>query len=313
MQPVLIIAGPTASGKSGAALAAAEEFRGTIINADSMQIYRELCILTARPSVADEARAPHRLYGVMAAEQRCSAAHWAALAAGEIAAAHGAGRLPILVGGTGFYLKALMVGLSAIPEVPAEVRAEAMDVRAKLGAEAFHGELARIDPRAAARLIPSDAQRVTRAYEVWLASGRTLSDWQDEPPVPPLPEARFLVLVLDPPREALYAACDARFDAMLAEGGLDEAKALLAMGLDPALPAMKALGVPDLLRHLAGETSLEAATRAAKQATRNFAKRQSTWFRTQIDPAARLSEQFSERLLDKIFNKIRDSRLTAQI
>lgn len=313
MQPVLIIAGPTASGKSRIALGAALEFRGTVINADSMQIYRELRILTARPSPEEEALAPHRLYGVMSAAERCSAGRWAALAKAEIDAAHAQARLPILVGGTGFYLKALTQGLSAIPEVPAEARAEAVNLRAQLGPEAFHAELARIDPRAGERLIVADAQRTTRAYEVWLATGRTLSDWQDEPPIPPLPDAQFLTFVIDPPRAALYAACDARFDAMLAAGAVEEVRALAALNLDPALPAMKALGVPELLNHLEGAVSLAEATLAAKQATRQFAKRQSTWFRTQIGASERVSEQFSESLCQKIFTKIRDSRLTAQI
>lgn len=313
MQPVLIIAGPTASGKSHLALAAAQEFRGTVINADSMQIYRELRILTARPTQEEEGVVPHRLYGVMGAAERCSAGRWATLASVKIAAAHAAGRLPIVVGGTGFYLKALTQGLSAIPEVPAEARVEAVALREQLGPEAFHAELVRIDPRAGERLLVVDAQRVTRAYEVWLATGRSLSDWQDEPPVPPLPDAHFLTFVLDPPRDALYAACDARFDAMLAQGALEEVRALAALGLDLALPAMKALGVPDLLSHLEGQISLGEAAMAAKQATRQFAKRQSTWFRTQIGPSERVSEQFSESFCQKIFTKIRDSRLTTQI
>ena len=313
MQPVLVIAGPTASGKSVLALAAAEAFQGTVINADSMQVYRELRVLTARPSADEEARVPHRLYGTMSAAERCSAGQWAQMAKGAIEEAHSLGRLPIVVGGTGFYIKALMTGLSTMPVVPSGVRNDALALHARLGPVAFHAELAAIDPVAAARLRVSDTQRVTRAYEVWLATGRTLSAWQAEPPVPPVPEARFLVMVLDPPRDRLYAACDARFDAMLAHGALDEVKALAALGLDPALPALKALGVPELLRHLAGEITLAQATTAAKQSTRNFAKRQSTWFRTQIGPAERLSEQFSESLKAKIFPKIRDFMLTAQI
>jgi tRNA dimethylallyltransferase len=315
--PVLVVAGPTASGKSGLALAAAEEFGGTVINADSMQVYRELRVLTARPSDADEARVPHRLYGILAAAERCSAGRWATLAADAIAEAHGQGRLPIVVGGTGFYVKALISGLSAIPEVAADMRAEAMALYARLGAEAFQAELSRVDPVSAARLRVSDTQRLTRAYEVWLATGRALSDWQGEPAIPPVPGAAFFTIVLDPPRAALNAACDARFEVMLAAGALDEVRALVTqvrdLGLDPGLPALKALGVADLMRHLAGEQSLAAATAAAKLATRRFAKRQSTWFRTQIDPNERLFEQFSESLNAKIFPKIRDFILTTQI
>ena len=313
MQPVLIIAGPTASGKSGLALACAREFAGTVINADSMQVYRELAVLTARPSAADEARVPHRLYGMMSAAERCSAGQWATLAATAIAEAWDAGRLPIVVGGTGFYIKALSEGLSTMPVVPSGVRNDAMALHARLGTDAFHAELATIDPVAAARLRASDTQRMTRAYEVWLATGRTLTAWQSEPALSPVPDAAFCTIVLEPPRDLLNAACDARFDAMLANGALDEARGLAALNLDPILPAMKALGVPELLRHLAGELTLGEAASAAKLATRHFAKRQSTWFRTQIGPAERINEQFSESLPARIFPKIRDFVLTAQI
>jgi len=312
MQPVLIVAGPTASGKSSLALAAAEEFGGTVINADSMQIYRELPVLTARPSPADEARVPHRLYGVLDASERCSAGRWAAMCADAIHEARAQRRLPIVVGGTGFYIKALMEGLSAIPAVPATARADAMALRGRLGPDAFHAELAAVDPAAAERLNVGDSQRVTRAYEVWLATGRSLSDWQNEPAVPPVPDADFFAIVLDPPRAELNAACDARFDAMLANGALDEVLALAELHLDPGQPAMKALGVPELLRHIAGEMPLAAAVEAAKLATRQFAKRQASWFRHQIDCAERLDEQFSESLTTKIFPKIRNFILTAQ-
>ncbi len=313
MQPVLIIAGPTASGKSGLALACAREFAGTVINADSMQVYRELSVLTARPSAADEALVPHRLYGVMSAAERCSAGQWATLAAAAIGEAWTAGRLPILVGGTGFYIKALTEGLSTMPVVPSGVRNDAMARHTQLGPAAFHAELATIDPVAAARLRVSDTQRVTRAYEVWLATGRTLTAWQSEPALSPVPDAAFFTIVLEPPRDALNAACDARFDAMLAHGGLDEARALAALNLDPILPAMKALGVPELLHHLAGEIALAEAAKAAKLATRHFAKRQSTWFRTQIVSAERVNAQFSESLASEIFPKIRDFMLTTHI
>jgi tRNA dimethylallyltransferase len=250
---------------------------------------------------------------MMSAAERCSAGQWASLAAAAIAEAHVAGRLPIVVGGTGFYIKALMEGLSTMPVVPSGVRNDAMALHARLGAEAFHAELAVIDPVAAQRLRISDTQRVTRAYEVWLATGRTLTAWQSEPAVQPVPGAAFFPIVLEPPREALYAACDARFDAMLANGALAEVRALAALDLDPALPAMKALGVPELLHHVAGEITLDEASAAAKLATRHFAKRQSTWFRTQIGPAERINEQFSESIYPKIFPKIRNFVLTAQI
>ena len=312
MHPVLVIAGPTASGKSALALAAAREFDGVVINADSMQVYRELRIVTARPSMEDEAAVPHRLYGILSAAERCSAGRWAALAADEARTAWAARRLPIVVGGTGFYLKALLEGLNEIPEVPAEVRAEATALRNDAGAEAFHAQLAGIDPAAAARIALADRQRATRAYEVWLATGRSLTDWQAEPALPPLPEATFEVVVVDPARETLNAACNARLDVMMAAGALDEVRALAALQLDAGLPAMKALCVPELLRHLAGELSYEEAVVAAKRATRQFAKRQGTWFRTQLRTGLRLNEQFSESILLEIFSKIRKSLLTTQ-
>jgi tRNA dimethylallyltransferase len=310
--PVVVIAGPTASGKSKLALEAARAFDGTVINADSMQVYRELRILTARPSPQEEELVPHRLYGVMSAAERCTAGHWAQLAKAAVLEAVREGRLPIVAGGTGFYINALMHGLSAIPEVPPEARAEAAAAHAALGAEAFHAELARVDPAAAARLPAADTQRLTRAYEVWLATERPLSDWQAEPPVRPLPGADFLVYVLDPPRDGLTAAIDRRLDAMMAAGALDEVRRLKDMALDPGLPAMKALGVPDLLAYLEGRTGYGAAVAAAKLQTRQFAKRQASWFRTQVGPAERLSEQFSERLAAEIFPKIRDFVLTTQ-
>ena len=310
--PVVVIAGPTASGKSKLALEAARAFGGAVINADSMQVYRELRILTARPSPEEEALVPHRLYGVMSAAERCTAGHWAQLATAAVREAVSAGRLPIVVGGTGFYINALMHGLSAIPEVPQEARAEAAALHAALGAEAFHAELARVDPAAAARLPAADTQRVTRAYEVWLATERPLSAWQAEPPVRPLPDAAFQVFVLDPPRAELTAAIDRRLEAMMAAGALDEVRGLKEMALDPTLPATKALGVPDLLAYLEGRVGYDAAVAAAKLQTRQFAKRQASWFRTQVGPADRVSEQFSERLTAKIFPKIREFVLTAQ-
>lgn len=311
-KPVLVIAGPTASGKSGLALDAAEAFGGIIINADSMQVYAELSILTARPSAADEARAPHRLFGILPASEACSAARWQGLAVAEMEAAWRGDRLPILTGGTGFYIRAMIEGLSEIPPVPAEVRAEVQELRAEIGEAAFHARLADVDAAAGRRLPPGDRQRVLRAFEVYLATGRTLTDWHAGAPVTPVPGARYLTIVLDPPRQVLNAASDARFDAMMAAGALDEAAALKALHLDPALPAMKALGVPELMAHLAAELPLAEAIAAAKQATRQFAKRQQSWFRNQIEPEIRVDAQYSESLQQEIFPKIREFLLTAQ-
>lgn len=299
MQPpqhtVIIVAGSTASGKSALALALAAHYGGIIINADALQAYRDLRILTARPGPTEEARVPHRLYGFLDAAERGSAARWRALALGEIAASLAARRLPILVGGTGMYLRALTGGLAAIPDVPAAVRDEAAALYERLGGTAFRDELARLDPVAAARFPPGDRTRLTRAYEVVRATGTPIGEWQRQPDAA-LPY-HFVTLLLAPPRAALYAACDARFAAMIAAGGVEEARALLARGLSPDLPAMKAVGLPELFAHLRGETGLEQATAAARQSTRRYAKRQTTWFRHQLDADLTCVEQYSESFL----------------
>ncbi len=312
-KPALIIAGPTASGKSGLALAIAREFGGTIINADSMQVYEELRILTARPSNEDEALVPHRLYGFQSASDTCSAAQWSELAAAEMHSLWAEGRLPVLAGGTGFYFRTMTEGLNDIPAVPASVRQEVEAMRDDLGPEAFHAKLAEVDAGTAERLPPGDRQRMIRAMEVFMATGRSLTDWHEGAPRPVVPDARFLSVLLDPPRETLNAATDARFDAMLAAGAVEEAAALKALRLDLDLPAMKSLGLGELIAHLDGDMSLDAAVRGAKQATRRFAKRQQTWFRNQFDPNIRVSAQYSESLCDKIFSNIREFLLTAQI
>ena len=279
---VLVVGGPTASGKSGLALALAQRLNGVVINADSMQIYRELSVLTARPDPKALAAAPHRLYGVLSAREACSVARWLGLALAEISSCHHAGTVPVMTGGTGLYLRALMLGLSELPEIPAEIRAAARERLEAVGPAALHADLARRDPDGAARLKPGDRQRIIRAWEVLEATGRPLSDWQRADRGTPPPGLSFSTIVLDPPRADLYGSCDRRFDAMLAAGGLEEAQALEALGLDPALPALKALGVPELRRHLAGELSLEAAAALARQSTRRYAKRQVTWFRHQV-------------------------------
>ncbi|MBT3992045.1 MAG: tRNA (adenosine(37)-N6)-dimethylallyltransferase MiaA [Rhodospirillaceae bacterium] len=302
--PILIIAGPTASGKSGLALAAADKYDGVIINCDSMQVYAELRLITARPSIEDEAKAPHKLYGVIPASKPCSAGIWRDLALPEIEACWAAGKLPIITGGTGLYIKALMEGLTEIPDIPSEIREEATQRREQIGFEAFHQELGEFDSVSAERLNPTDSQRVIRAYEVYLGTERSLSDWhKDAPTMPPL-EANYQSVIFEPPRDVLYAKCEARFDWMMEHGALDEVTALMDLKLDPTLPAMKALGVPDLIAYLNQEISLEEAVLAAKQATRRYAKRQMTWFRNQIVQDHRVIAQYSERLLPEIFAKI---------
>jgi tRNA dimethylallyltransferase len=293
---VVIIAGPTASSKSALALALAEHYGGTIVNADALQTYRDLKILTARPGAAEEARAPHRLYGFLDAGERGSAASWREAALAEIAAAHAAASLPILVGGTGLYLRALRDGLAPVPDIAPAIRAEAAELYARLGGDAFRAAVARLDPVSAERFPPGDRTRLMRAYEVVRATGTPIGEWQRRAAAPT--PYRFAAILLTPPRVALYAACDARLAAMIAAGGLDEARTLLARNLDPDLPAMKAVGVPEFCRHLRGEIALADAVAAAQTATRRYAKRQMTWFHHQFDPDLTFVEQYSESFLD---------------
>ena len=302
--PLLVITGPTASGKTGLALAVAEKFGGTIINSDSMQVYRELRVLTARPSAAEETRAPHKLYGILPATERYSAGRWREMAVQEIEAVWRAKRLPIVVGGTGLYIKALLSGLSELPGVPEDIRSAARATYCAIGAGALHARLASVDPEAAARLPETDTQRILRAYEIYLATGKSLSDWHREASVTEPLSADVQTVLLEPPREDLYARCNDRFDRMMARGALDEVAALVARVLDPSLPAMKALGVPELAAYLAGTMTRKAAEEKAKQATRNFAKRQMTWFRNQIEKPDVILAQYSERNREEIFSKI---------
>ncbi len=306
---VLVIAGPTASGKSALALAMAEEIGGVVINADSAQVYRELRVLTARPSAADEAKVPHRLFGVLPAAERCSAGRWLAMASAEIAAAGRDRRVPVVVGGTGLYLRVLTRGLAPIPEIPEGVRHDAEALHARLGGVAFRQALARLDPESAARLPASDRQRLVRAYEVVRATGRSIGDWQRAPRACGQRPA-FQVLALLPSRDRLYAAIDGRFDGMLAAGAVAEVRRLLELGLDPGLPAMKAVGVRELAAYLRGEVTLAAAAGAAKKASRTYAKRQITWIRHQLTDACVIDEQYSERFRDRILPVIRRFLLT---
>jgi tRNA dimethylallyltransferase len=278
----VLIAGPTASGKSALALELAENIGGVIINTDSMQVYSDLRVITARPTAEEEARAPHRLYGHVDASVNYSAGAWVSDAAKVLSEARAEGRLPIFVGGSGLYFRALTHGLSAVPPIPPEVR-EA--VRARLehdGVEALHAELARWDPVSAERLKPRDRTRIARALEVIEATGRALTDWHREGLPPLLPRSEFSAIFLAPERDQLYARIDARFDAMLAAGALEEVAALAARDLDPLLPAMKAHGVPALTRHLRGEITREQAAEISRADTRHYAKRQFTWFRHQL-------------------------------
>jgi tRNA dimethylallyltransferase len=278
----VLIAGPTASGKSALALALAERFDGTVINTDSMQVYRDLRIITARPTPEEEARVPHRLYGQVDAAVNFSAGAWVTDAASVLADVRSQDRLAIFIGGSGLYFKALTRGLSAVPPIPPDIRE---NVRVRLdrdGVEALHAELARCDPLYAERLKPRDRTRIARALEVVEATGRSLTDWHREGLPPLLPPGAFSALFVAPDRDALYARIDARFDAMLEAGALEEVSRLAARRLDRQLPAMKAHGVPALIRHLRGEITLAEAAEIGRADTRHYAKRQFTWFRHQL-------------------------------
>jgi len=273
----LIVAGPTASGKSALALTLAEKRRGTVINADSMQVYRELRILTARPTPAEEAVIPHELYGVRPAREPGSAAWWRESALAAMDAAWAADRLPVLCGGTGLYFSSLINGLSPMPPVSDAARQQARETLKAIGPAALHAMLAAADPATAARLRPTDSQRVARAWEVWRSSGRGLASWQADQGAPAA--WRFRAVLLDPPREVLREAIELRFASMLAAGALAEVQGLLEQNLDPALPAMRAHGVPELAAYLRGSISIEEAARRARLVTGQYAKRQATWFR----------------------------------
>jgi tRNA dimethylallyltransferase len=283
----ILIAGPTASGKSALALELARAqspFKGggIIINTDSMQVYRDLRIITARPTPAEEADAPHRLYGAVDAAVNFSAGAWVGEASRALNEARAQNRLAIFTGGSGLYFKALTRGLSAVPPIAPEVRD---DVRARLerdGVEALHAQLKQRDPAGAERLKPRDRIRIARALEVVEATGRSLTDWHRDGLPPLLPPEQVTALFLAPAREELYARINVRFGAMLKAGALDEVAALAARNLDSMLPAMKAHGVPALIRHLAGEITIEQAADIGRADTRHYAKRQFTWFRHQL-------------------------------
>ena len=295
--PVLaLIAGPTASGKSALAMALADLTPSVIINADSMQVYRDLRVVTARPSLEDEARHPHRLFGYIDGAEACSAARWAADATLAIAEAHDAGRLPILVGGTGLYIRTLLDGIAPVPDIDPLIR---VAVRALPVTEAFNA-LTHEDPEAAQRLAPADSTRVARALEVVRTTGRTLKDWQAHRVGGIGDAVRLVPLVLLPPRDWLFARCDARFEAIIDEGQ-DEVAALIDRDLDPSLPLMRAIGVSEI-------TELEAG----QLATRQYAKRQFTWFANQAPKHwDRLTTQLDSENIHNLAIILRDKALTA--
>lgn len=290
---VLVVTGPTASGKSALALALAEKRGGTVINADAMQTYDAFPILTAQPTQEERARAPHRLYGVLPLSETLSAARWREMALAEIAES----QVPILCGGSGLYLRTLMQGISAIPAIAAEHRDQANAAWEAMGAEAFRTRLAGRDPEIVARLKPGDRQRHVRAWEVVQATGRPLSEWQkgEGQPAP----WRFRTILLAPDRAWLRARIETRFDVMLKQGVLDEVRAVFDRQPDPKSPGLKAHGAPELFRFFRGALSLDQARQIAIDHTRQYAKRQMTWFRHQLTPDV-VANPGTEKYLDKI-------------
>ena len=306
MKQALFIAGPTASGKSALSLKLAKDLNGVIINADSMQVYDGLRIVTACPSPEDEAQAPHKLYRFLDPAEVCSAAFWAERAEAEIKTAWQNNQTPIVIGGTGMYFKILLGGIAKIPDIDPVVRAAVRAECEAVGSQILHKELLTCDPIVAARLHEGDSQRICRALEVYRSTGKPLSEWQKETP-PGFMQAEddaghIRKLVLDIDRETLYARCNQRFDQMLEEGALDEVRNLMSRDLDPSVPIMRALGVPSLVAMMNGTHDAEALIEDAKMQTRRFAKRQLTWFRNQFSDWERISAQLSESQIAKIFS-----------
>lgn len=289
MPPILLIAGPTASGKSALALRAAEATGGEIVNADALQLYADLQLLSARPSAEETARVPHHLFGVADGADGWSVGRWLREASPILDDIRGRGRTAVVVGGTGLYFKALTEGLADVPPTPAAVRVGVGKTFDELGEDRFRELLAMVDPAAAERIEAGDRMRLSRAMEVFEATRRPLSAWQADT-APALPADAWQAAAIVPERDLLYARCDQRFGAMIAGGALEEVRGLLARELDPLLPVMKAVGVRELGAHLAGETSLEAAIGMARQETRRYAKRQLTWLRNQIPEWPRVTE-----------------------
>ncbi len=279
--PVIILAGPTASGKSGLGLKLAEQFGGSVVNADSMQVYRELTVLTDRPTSCDEKLAPHHLYGVLSVFEQCSVGWWQRKSIIEVGKIIASGRIPIFVGGTGLYIDALINGIACIPKIPKPFRRDAIQLYEEVGGDEFRLRLSSSDEETAARLHPSDKQRLVRAWEVFQYTGRPISEWHANSKNKPISSGCFVIKLM-PPRQRLYRKCNSRFVRMVSGGALDEVVSLAALGLHPSMPAMKALGVSALLSYIQGKISLEDACSKACQETRNYAKRQYTWFRNQL-------------------------------
>jgi tRNA dimethylallyltransferase len=298
--PVLLIAGPTASGTSALALSAAERLHGEIVNADALQLYADLRALSARPTAEEEARAPHHLFGMADGADGWSVGRWLEAALGVLQGIAARGRPAIIVGGTGLYFRALTQGLAEIPAAPPAVRQAAAELWDRIGEAAFRTALAERDPAAAARIEAGDRQRLLRAFEVAEATGRPLTAWQSDTR-PALAPEQWRAVVIEPDRARLYARCDARLAAMVEAGAAEEVRALMARGLDPQLPVMKAVGVREFAAYLRGETMLPEAIDLARQETRRYAKRQLTWLRNQTPQWPRLRDEGdAERFLESL-------------
>ena len=281
---IIVIAGPTASGKSGLALALAERLDGVVINADSMQVYRDIPILAAAPSASDCSRVPHRLYGIYDASVHGNVVDWLELCKAEIATARARNKTPVIVGGTGMYIEALTEGVTPIPETPGAIRSQIALLQKEQGLAAVYDLVAKNDPETAARLSPNDATRLRRAAEIWLHTGKPLSYWHTVPLIKNFAPQDFFRIYIKPPRDILDARARIRFDLMMQQGALKEVQELAARNLPDSLPAMRALGVQDVKAFLNGQTSLEEAVELAKLHTRQYAKRQSTWFNNRFSP-----------------------------
>ena len=310
MHQILVIGGPTASGKTALAIDLARALDGIVINADSMQLYANLPILSGTPDAAERGQTPHHLFGALSAPDRASAGIWARLAKPLIEAAWSSGHVPIVVGGTGLYLKTLMEGLSPIPDIPEDVHAATETLCKAMGPEGLHQKLALVDPDAAARIGPTDPQRLKRAWEVYAATGTSLTTFQAQPPSPLLTGASFVTLAIVPETSATDDALTARFHGMLDAGAETEVAALVRSGMPDDHPIWTCLGARQIRALQAGDLSREEAVSQAVTATRQYAKRQRTWFRNQFDAQIILSEKYSERLFQKIFSEIRDLGLT---
>ncbi len=291
---IILLAGPTASGKSALALKIAQETDAVIINADSMQVYRELPIITAQPTPEERIIVPHLLYGCIAASEPFSVGTWLAMAKQEIDAAIATNRTPIITGGTGLYFKCLTKGIAHIPSISCKTKEKSINIMKDIGNISFYTMLSEKDPAFAATLSPGNTQRLLRAWEVWAETGIPFSEWQRRKHEAYYEPERFAGYFLNPERQDVYERINRRFSRMLENGALEEVRRLMGMELSPRLPSMKAHGVPELTRYLQGKTSLEDAISKAQQHTRNYAKRQCTWFRHQLPEFTWLSKNYSE-------------------